>query len=344
MRKSIFITGCCGYIGSHTTVDLLSKDYNVIGLDNFSNSSKEVLNGIKKISKKEIIFYEGDARDENIINNIFSKHKIDLVIDFAAFKSVGDSNNRPLEYYDNNVASMLNVLKCMKKFGIFSFIFSSSATVYGENNKMPVNEKSRIGKTKNPYGTSKLISEYILKDLYNSSPNWNICIFRYFNPVGAHKSKLIGEDINGVPSNLMPRIIYNIDNPGDIITIFGTDYDTNDGTGVRDFIHIQDLSRAHVNATELMLRQKKGYRIYNLGTGKGYSVLELIDTFQRVNNVKINYKFGDRRVGDVARCYADVRLAEKELCWKAIYSLEDMCIDSYNYYNFKNSKTEIERK
>ncbi|MGN1379760.1 MAG: UDP-glucose 4-epimerase GalE [Bacilli bacterium] len=329
--KNIFVTGCSGYIGSHTCVELLENGYNVIGLDNFSNSKPVVLDKIFEITGKKIKFYKGNMLDKEILNKIFSENIIDAVIDFAAFKSVGDSTKKPIEYYINNVSSVLTLLDVMKEYNVKNLIFSSSATVYGESKIMPITEECKIGNTTNPYGTSKLYVEGILQDLYTSDNSWNICIFRYFNPVGAHKSGLIGEDPTGIPANLMPFISKVAIGEIDCLNVFGNDYDTEDGTGVRDYIHIMDLAKAHINGLKKLENDKKGMHIYNLGTGKGVSVLEMINTFEKVNNVKINYKITERRPGDIAVCYADPTKAFKELNWKAIYNLEDMCRDAYNY-------------
>jgi len=336
--KKIFVTGCTGYIGSHTCVELLNSDYEVIGLDNFSNSKKEVLAKIKKITGKNIKFYEGDMLDNVLLEQIFKENEIDAVIDFAAFKSVGDSVEKPIEYYINNVSSVLNLLSIMKKYNVKSLIFSSSATVYGEPEIVPITENCEVGGTTNPYGTSKLYVEGILKDLYKSDESWNICIFRYFNPVGAHPSGIIGEDPKGIPANLMPFITKVATKELDCLNVFGNDYDTFDGTGIRDYIHIVDLSKAHIKSLEKLTKEKKGFYIYNLGTGRGYSVLEMIETFEKVNNLKINKKIVERRLGDVAICYADPSLAMKELNWQAELTLEDMCKDAYNYVeqNMKN--------
>lgn len=329
--KNIFVTGCTGYIGSHTCVELLENNYNVIGLDNFSNSKPIILDKIKQITNKEIKFYEGNMLDRNLLEKIFEENGIDAVVDFAAFKSVGDSVNQPIEYYINNVSSVLTLLDVMKKHNIKSLIFSSSATVYGSPKRVPITEDLPIGGTTNPYGTSKLYVEGILQDLYNSDNTWNICVFRYFNPVGAHKSGLIGEEPVGIPANLMPFIAKVANKELPCLSVFGDDYDTPDGTGVRDYIHIVDLAKAHIKGIQKLEKAKKGYFIYNLGTGIGYSVLDMIKTFSKVNNVEVPYKVVERRPGDIATCYADSHKAEKELDWKATLDLEDMCKDAYNY-------------
>lgn len=336
--KTILVTGCTGYIGSHTCVELLEKNYNVIGLDNFSNSKPSTLNRIFEITGKNLKFYEGDMLDKSLLIKIFSENKIDAVIDFAAFKSVGDSVTKPIEYYINNVSSVLTLLSVMKEYDVKSLIFSSSATVYGDAKTMPITEKCPIGNTTNPYGTSKLYVEEILQDLYKSDNSWNICIFRYFNPVGAHKSGLIGEDPSGIPANLMPFIAKVAVGELDCLNIFGNDYDTKDGTGVRDYIHIVDLAKAHINGLEMLDKSKSGMHIYNLGTGKGYSVLEMVNAFEKVNNVKVNYKIVGRRPGDIATCYADATLAFNELKWQAEHGLEDMCRDAYNFVSSERKR------
>lgn len=336
--KKIFITGCCGYIGSHTCVELLNAGYEIIGLDNFSNSKPIVLDKINEITGKNIKFYEGDMLDKELLNKIFIENEIDCVIDFAAFKSVGDSVSKPIEYYINNVSSVLTLLDTMKNNKVKKLIFSSSATVYGTPEKVPITEDCHIGGTTNPYGTSKLYVEGILQDLYKSDNEWDICIFRYFNPVGAHPSGLIGEDPNGIPANLMPYISKVATGELECLSVFGDDYDTPDGTGVRDYIHIVDLAKAHVSGVEKLLKEGKGLYIYNLGTGRGYSVLEMINAFEKANSVKVPYKITARRAGDIAECYADSSLASKELNWNATLTLEDMCRDAYNFTKNKNEK------
>ncbi len=333
--KNIFVTGCCGYIGSHTCVELLENGYNIIGLDNFSNSKPIVLERIKEITGKEIKFYEGDMLDKALLEKIFDENEITAVIDFAAFKSVGDSVNKPLEYYINNVSSVLTLLSVMKDRNIKELIFSSSATVYGTPDVVPITEECKTGGTTNPYGTSKLYVEGILKDLYKSDNTWDICIFRYFNPVGAHRSGLIGEEPNGIPANLMPFIAKVANNELECLSVFGDDYDTPDGTGVRDYIHIVDLAKAHVKAIEKLEREHNGIFIYNLGTGTGYSVLDMVHTFEVVNHTKVSYKIVGRRSGDIATCYADSKKALDELDWMAELTLEDMCRDAYNFITHK---------
>lgn len=326
----IFVTGCTGYIGSHTVVSLLENNYEVIGLDNFSNSKPNVLEKIKTITNKEITFYEGDMLDKTLLNKIFTEHKIECVIDFAAYKSVGDSVDNPIEYYINNVTSVLTLIEVMKENNVKSLIFSSSATVYGTPKVLPITEESEIGGTTNPYGTSKLFVEKILEDLHTADNDFNICILRYFNPVGAHKSKLLGENPNGIPANLMPYISKVANKELECLSVYGDDYDTKDGTGVRDYIHVLDLAEAHVLSTNKLLKDK-GYHIYNIGTGTGYSVLEIIKAYEKVNNTTINYKIAPRRSGDIAACFANAEKAEKEINFKSKYTIEDMCYDSHEF-------------
>lgn len=329
----IFVTGCCGYIGSHTCVELLNEGYEVIGLDDFSNSKKDVLDKVYKLTNKEIKFYEGNMIDEEILTKIFSENKIDCVIDFAAYKAVGESVAKPVEYYTNNVATVLNLLKVMKKFDCKKLVFSSSATVYGDPEIIPITEECKTGGTTNPYGTSKLFVEQILKDLYKSDNTWDICILRYFNPIGAHESGLIGEEPNGIPANLMPYISKVAAGKLECLSVFGNDYDTKDGTGVRDYIHVVDLAKGHIKAVEKLDKEQQGLYIYNLGTGTGYSVLDMIDAFEKANGIKINYKIVDRRPGDIATCYSNPKKAKEELGFVCEKSLEDMVRDSWNYEN-----------
>ena len=326
----ILVTGATGYIGSHTCVELLNNNYEVIGLDNFSNSKKEVLDKIKEITGKCIKFYEGDMIDRNILEKIFSENEIDAVIDFAAYKAVGESVKKPIEYYTNNVSTVLVLLDVMKKYNCKNLVFSSSATVYGDPEIIPITEECKTGGTTNPYGTSKLFVEQILKDLYKSDNEWNIVILRYFNPIGAHESGLIGEEPNGIPANLMPYISKVASGKLECLSIFGNDYDTKDGTGVRDYIHVVDLAIGHIKAIE-KINKDKGLFIYNLGTGIGYSVLDIINAFEHANGIKINYKIAPRREGDIAICYSDPTKALNEIGFKTTKTLEDMCKDSWNY-------------
>lgn len=330
MRR-ILVTGCCGYIGSHVCIELLENNYEVIGIDNFSNSRQDVLELIENVTKKNIVFYQGDILDDRLLKKVFDENKIDAVIDFAAYKAVGDSVERPIDYYINNVSSVLMLTKMMQHYSVKSLIFSSTAAVYGQKTKMPITEHDGTGVTTNPYGSSKLFDEKILYDIYLSDKEWNICIFRYFNPVGAHKSGFIGENPNGTPSNLMPHIVNVAQHKEKRLVIYGNDYDTIDGTGVRDYIHVVDLAKAHINGIEKMFGQNIGYEVYNLGTGRGYSVLEMVKTFERVNGVSINYEMGARRRGDVASCFASPKKAKEELGWEAQLGLEEMCKDAYRY-------------
>ncbi len=328
---TIFVTGCCGFIGSHTCVELLEKGYDIVGLDNFSNSKPEVIDKLYEITGRRITFYEGDMLDRNVLDRIFSEHSVDMVIDFAAYKSVGESVSKPVDYYINNVSSVLTLLSAMQAHGVRSLIFSSSATVYGEPEIIPITEECRVGGTTNPYGTSKLYVEGILQDLYKSDSRWNICIFRYFNPVGAHGSGIIGEDPQDIPANLMPYVAKVAAGELPHLNVFGNDYDTKDGTGVRDYIHIVDLAKAHVCAVEKLTCDKCGMHIYNLGTGTGYSVLDIVRAFEEANGVTVPYKIAPRRPGDIAVCYADPSKAEKELNWHAELGLTEMCRDAYNF-------------
>ncbi|OOM77254.1 UDP-glucose 4-epimerase [Clostridium puniceum] len=325
---SILVTGGMGYIGSHTSVELLNAGEDVIIIDNLVNSKETVKEKIEQITGKNIKLYKIDLTDKNAVENVFKENKIDAVMDFAALKAVGESVSNPLEYYNNNLTSILIVLELMKKYSVRNLVFSSSATVYGDANIMPVNEEYLPLSVTNPYGRTKLIAEDILRDLSASNDWWNIAILRYFNPIGAHESGIIGEDPSGIPSNIMPYITEVAIGTLKEVSIFGSDYDTPDGTGVRDYIHVVDIAEGHVKALE-MLKKNPGLITYNLGTGTGYSVLELIATFEKVAGVEIPYKIVERRVGDVAICYADSSKANKELNWKAKRSLEEMCKDSW---------------
>lgn len=334
--KKILVTGGCGYIGSHTCVELLNNNFEVVILDNLSNSQKDVLDKIKQITKKEVQFYEGDMINSKILSKIFEENEIDAVIDFAAYKAVGESVLKPIEYYKNNVATVLELITTMKKYKCKKLVFSSSATVYGTPDVVPITEEAKTGGTTNPYGTSKLFVEQILKDLYKSDNEWDIAILRYFNPIGAHESGLIGEKPNGIPANLMPYIAKVAKGELECLSVFGDDYETADGTGVRDYIHVVDLAIGHIKALEKLDKAESGLFIYNLGTGKGYSVLDIVNAFQEANGVKVNYKIVPRRAGDIAKCYSDPSKAKNELGFVAERSLEDMCRDSWNFE--KNNK------
>lgn len=333
----ILVTGGAGYIGSHTCVELLNNGYEVVILDNFSNSKPNALESIKKITGKDFKFYEGNLIDEDLVNKIFDEENIDGVIDFAAYKAVGESVQKPVDYYINNVSTILNLLRCMDKHNVRKLVFSSSATVYGDPKVIPITEECETGGTTNPYGTSKLMVEQILKDLYKSNNDWDIAILRYFNPVGAHESGLIGESPVGKPNNLMPFISKVAKGELECLSVFGDDYDTHDGTGVRDYIHVVDLAVGHIKALEKLEKENKGLFIYNLGTGVGYSVLDMIKAFESVNGVKVNYKIVERRSGDIAACYSDPSKSKNELSWVATKSLEDMCKDAWNFErNYKD--------
>ena len=328
----VLVTGGLGFIGSHTVVELLNNDYDIVIIDNLSNSKIKTLDKIKKITGKEVIFYKEDVCNKEALVKIFKNHKIDAVIHFAGFKAVGESVEKPLMYYRNNIDYTLTLLEVMDMYNCHNIIFSSSATVYGKPKNLPIYEDFPLSTT-NPYGTTKLFIENILSDLYKSNNDWNITILRYFNPIGAHKSGLIGEDPNDIPNNLMPYIVKVANGELPILSIFGDDYDTVDGTGVRDYIHVVDLARGHVLALK---NQKKGLKIYNLGTGKGTSVLELVNAFEKVNNIKVNKKIAPRRPGDIDACFASCDKAFKELGFKAEYGIDEMCKDAYNFV--KNNK------
>lgn len=326
---NILVTGGTGFIGSHTCVELLNKNYNVIVIDNLSNSKKDVINKIKKITGKSIKFYEQDVCDKNLLEKVFKENKIDAVIHFAGFKAVGESVEKPLMYYRNNLDSTLTLLEVMNEFNVKKIVFSSSATVYGKPKSLPIKEDFPLSTT-NPYGSTKLMIENILRDLAISDKDWSIAILRYFNPIGAHKSGLLGENPNGIPNNLMPYIIKVATGELECLNIFGNDYNTHDGTGVRDYIHVVDLALGHIKAIEKILKDK-GVDAYNLGTGNGYSVLDLVNTFSKVNNVKINYKIAPRRSGDIDACYADPSYAKEKLGWEAKKEVNEMCKDAYNF-------------
>jgi UDP-glucose 4-epimerase len=325
----ILLTGATGYIGSHTWVTLLEAGYSVIGLDNFSNSSPRVIERIKRITQRELIFVEGDVQDEQLLSDLFEKYSIEGVIHFAALKAVGESVQKPLSYYANNINGLLSLLKVMGSFNCGTFVFSSSATVYHPNNPIPYVEDMPLGST-NPYGWTKCMSEQILRDLEVSNPDWRVAYLRYFNPVGAHPSGLIGEDPKGVPNNLMPFMTQVAVGKRKELSIFGGDWPTHDGTGVRDYIHVQDLARGHVKAIDYLLSQKKSLTV-NLGAGKGYSVLDLLRAFERASKQKIPYQIVDRRSGDIAAFYANASLAEQLLNWRVEFDLDAMCRDSWRW-------------
>ena len=329
-NKTILVTGATGFIASHTCVELIEAGYEVVGIDNFANSKPEVLNKIKAITGVEIGFYEGDVNDANILKKIFSEHDICAAIHFAGLKAVGESVAKPLEYYHNNLGSTITLCEVMRDFGCKNIIFSSSATVYGNPQSLPITEDFPVGGTTNPYGTTKLMCERILQDLYVSDNEWGVCLLRYFNPIGGHASGLLGEEPNGIPNNLMPYIMKVAVGELPRLNVFGDDYPTKDGTGVRDYIHVVDLAKGHVCALNKLLKDN-GVHIYNLGTGNGFSVLELVKTFIEVNGVDVPYVISPRRDGDIAACYADASKAKKELGWSAEKTVVDMCRDSWNF-------------
>ena len=328
--KNILVTGGTGYIGSHTVVELLNLDYNVVIVDNLANSKKIVLDRIKTITGKMPKFYEGDIRDEKILDKIFNENQIDCVINFAGLKAVGESVKMPLEYYNNNIYGALVLLDSMRKHNVFNFVFSSSATVYGDPKVVPVDEESPIGGTTNPYGTTKLYIEQILRDLYKSDNRFNIAILRYFNPIGAHPSGLMGEDPNGIPNNLAPYITQVMVGKRDHLNIFGNDYPTKDGTCIRDYIHVCDLAYGHVCAIK-KLEENPGVVTYNLGTGTGSSVMDVLHAFEKAYGKPIKYEFAPRRAGDVTANYATPNKAYKEIGFKAKYNIDDMARDAWNW-------------
>ena len=330
---AILLPGGAGYIGSHTAVELLKAGKEIVIIDNFSNSKPEVLDKIKQITGKEFKFYELDYLDREKLEKVFEENKIEAVLNFAGYKAVGESVQKPIEYYTNNISGCLVLLDVMRKYGVKKFIFSSSATVYGDPEKVPITEESKTGGTTNPYGTTKLFIEQILKDIYVSDNTWDICILRYFNPVGAHESGLIGEEPKGIPNNLMPYVVRVASGQLEELSVFGNDYNTPDGTGVRDYIHVVDLAKGHVAALEKLDKEKNGMYIYNLGTGRGYSVLDMVKAFEKSTGKKVPYKIVPRRQGDIATCYAEPKKAREELGWTATKTLEDMCKDSWNYIN-----------
>ena len=323
---AVLVTGGAGFIGSHTAVELLNAGKEIVILDNFSNSKPQSLEAIKKITGKDFKFYEMDYLDREKLEKVFEENEIDSVLNFAGFKAVGESVEKPIEYYTNNISGALVLLDTMKKYGVKKFVFSSSATVYGEPERIPITEDCKTGGTTNPYGTSKLFIEQILKDIYNSDNTWDIAILRYFNPVGAHESGLIGEEPQGIPNNLMPYVAR-------VAAGKLNDYDTPDGTGVRDYIHVVDLAKGHIKALEKLEKEGKGLYIYNLGTGKGYSVLDMVNAFEKSTGKKVAYKIAPRRAGDIATCYSDPTKAKEELGWEAIKTLDEMCKDSWNFIN-----------
>jgi len=327
---NVLVTGGAGYIGSHTCVELLESGYGVVVVDNLCNSNPESLNRVQELTGKTLKFYEGDVRNEALLERIFRENEIGCVIHFAGLKAVGESVAMPWEYYDNNLNSTLVLTKVMKKVGMKNLIFSSSATVYTGDNEMPLKEDSRTGSCTNPYGWTKYMTEQILSGLSYAEPDWSIVLLRYFNPIGAHESGRIGEDPRGIPNNLMPYITQVAVGRREKLSVFGNDYDTPDGTGVRDYIHVADLARGHVAAVKYAA-EHKGCDVFNLGTGTGYSVLDMVNAFQKVNGVSVPYEFTARRPGDLGTCYADPAKSAEKLGWKAEKNLEDMCRDAWNW-------------
>ena len=325
---NVLVTGGAGFIGSHTVVELLQEGFGVVVVDNLCNASEESLRRVEQITGKKAVFYNADVRDRAAMDGIFRENQIDWVIHFAGLKAVGESVRKPLEYYDNNLVSTFVLLETMREHGVKNFVFSSSATVYGDPERLPLDENCRLSVT-NPYGATKLMQEDILRDLYKSDESWNIVLLRYFNPVGAHESGLIGEDPKGIPNNLMPYVAQVASGKLQKIGVFGNDYPTPDGTGVRDYIHVVDLAKGHVAAIKAL--KTSGVRVYNLGTGNGYSVLDMVHAFEKACGKKLPYEILPRRAGDVPSCYATSAKAERELGWKAQYDLEKMCADQWNW-------------
>ncbi|MBQ5320856.1 MAG: UDP-glucose 4-epimerase GalE [Oscillospiraceae bacterium] len=331
---AVLVTGGAGYIGSHALVELLEAGKEVVVLDNLSNSKEDSIKRVEKITEKSVRFYKGDLLNTADLEKVFSENKIDSVIHFAGLKAVGESVAKPMLYYKNNITGTLNLCEAMVAHGCKSIVFSSSATVYGSPKTVPITEDFPLSTT-NPYGATKLMIEDILRDIYTSDNEWRICILRYFNPIGAHESGLIGEDPNGIPNNLMPYIAKVASGVLPCLSVFGNDYPTKDGTGVRDYIHVVDLAKGHLYALE-KIEKESGVFTYNLGTGNGYSVLDIVNAFEKTTGVRVNYKITDRRPGDVAECYANPAKAFNELGWKAEKGIEDMCRDTWNFQ--KNNK------
>lgn len=326
----ILVTGGAGFIGSHTCVELLDAGYEVIVVDNLCNSSQESLRRVEKITGKNVKFYEADIRDTDALNQIFDKESVECVIHFAGLKAVGESVVKPLEYYDNNISGTLRLCDVMRNHGVKNIIFSSSATIYGEPAFIPITEECPKGMCTNPYGWTKWMLEQILTDLHTADPEWNVVLLRYFNPIGAHKSGLIGEDPKGIPNNLMPYVAQVAIGKLECLGVFGNDYDTPDGTGVRDYIHVVDLAVGHVKALK-KIQEKAGVCIYNLGTGVGYSVLDMVHAFEEASGKKVPYQIKERRAGDIASCYSDATKARKELGWTAERGLKEMCEDAWRW-------------
>ena len=327
---AILVTGGAGYIGSHTVVELQNAGYDVVVLDNLSNASEKALDRVSKITGKPVKFYKADILDRDALNNIFDKETIESCIHFAGLKAVGESVVKPWEYYENNIAGTLTLVDVMRKNNVKNIIFSSSATVYGDPAQIPITEECPKGQCTNPYGWTKSMLEQVLTDIQKADPEWNVMLLRYFNPIGAHKSGTIGENPNGIPNNLMPYITQVAVGKLKELGVFGNDYNTPDGTGVRDYIHVVDLAKGHVKALK-KIEENPGLAIYNLGTGKGYSVLDIVKNFEAATGVKIPYVIKPRRAGDIATCYCDASKAEKELGWKAENGIREMCEDSWRW-------------
>lgn len=330
----ILVTGGAGFIGSHTSVELLNAGYEIVIVDNFCNSSPDSLEKIREITKKDFKFYEMDLLDEKMLEKVFEENKIDAVIHFAGLKAVGESVSIPIRYYHNNITSTLMLCNTMAKYGCKKIVFSSSATVYGDPQSVPIKEDFPLHTT-NPYGATKHMIERILTDIYNSDNEWSIALLRYFNPIGAHESGLIGENPNGIPNNLVPYIARVCVGKLECLSVYGNDYNTPDGTGVRDYIHVVDLSLGHIKALEKVMKTS-GVEAYNLGTGNGYSVLDVVKAYEKASGRKVNYKIAPRRPGDIAMCYADSEKSKRELGWEAKFDLNKMCEDSWNF-TVKNS-------
>ena len=327
---SVLVTGGAGYIGSHTAVELLNAGKDIVIIDDFSNSKPEVLENIKKITGKDFKFYEMDYADREKLEKIFEENNIDSVMNFAGFKAVGESTKKPIEYYINNVSGALILFDTMRNYNVKKFVFSSSATVYGPENPIPYKEDMPVGTASSPYGSTKIFIEQILKDIYKADNEWSVTLLRYFNPIGSHESGLLGEEPQGIPNNLMPYIVRVACGQLKELSVFGGDYDTPDGTCIRDYLHVVDLAKGHIKALD-KLNEGNGVYIYNLGTGVGYSVLDVVNTFMKATGKDVPYKITERRAGDLPAFYADATKAEKELGWRAEKSLEDMCRDSWHY-------------
>jgi len=326
----ILVTGGAGYIGSHTVVELQNAGYDVVVVDNLANASEKSLERVAKITGKEVPFVKADILDREALNKVFDEYKIDACIHFAGLKAVGESVAKPWEYYENNIAGTLTLVDVMRQRGVKNIIFSSSATVYGDPAFIPITEECPKGTCTNPYGWTKSMLEQILSDIQKADKEWNVILLRYFNPIGAHKSGTIGENPNGIPNNLMPYITQVAVGKREKLTVFGNDYDTHDGTGVRDYIHVVDLAKGHVKALN-KIKDNAGLKVYNLGTGVGYSVLDIVKNFEEANGVKIPYEIGPRRPGDIATCYSSADKAKEELGWVAEFGIKEMCADSWNW-------------